>query len=250
MHIHPTAHIDDNAELGSGVVVGPFSIVGPGVTIGDGSVIDSHCSIGRIEHGREPMRLVIGPNATIRSHTVIYGGSTFGRGLQTGHGALIREQTDAGDEVRVGSHSIVEGSVRFGDHVSVHSSVFVAPDAVVEDFAWLFPGVVLTNDPHPPSNTSLGVHIGRFAAVGAGAIVLPGVHVGQDALVAAGSVVTRNVEAGSVVAGVPALRVSNASDVRLTDSGAPAYPWRRHFQRGLPQDVLDQWPLESSDERL
>jgi len=43
--IHPTALVDDAAELGAGVVVGAYSIVGPGVKIGDGSRIGPHVLI-------------------------------------------------------------------------------------------------------------------------------------------------------------------------------------------------------------
>jgi acetyltransferase-like isoleucine patch superfamily enzyme len=49
-----------------------------------------------------------------------------------------------------------------------------------------------------------GPAIRRFAAVGAGATILPGVEIGEGALVAAGAVVTRDVEPWTIVAGVPA----------------------------------------------
>ena len=54
----------------------------------------------------------------------------------------------------------------------------------------------------------------RAFAIGAGAIVLPGVTVGRGAIVAAGAVVTRSVEPHTVVAGVPAVPISDVEERR------------------------------------
>ena len=48
------------------------------------------------------------------------------------------------------------------------------------------------------------IRIGRYAWVGAGAVVLPGVQIGECSVVGAGAVVTEDVEPFTVVAGVPA----------------------------------------------
>ena len=53
------------------------------------------------------------------------------------------------------------------------------------------------------------VRIGNGAWICTGAILLPGVTIGENALVAAGAVVTRDVEAGTLVAGVPAVPVKS-----------------------------------------
>jgi hypothetical protein len=57
--------------------------------------------------------------------------------------------------------------------------------------------------------------------------------------------VARDVEADMVAAGVPAKVVCPTSQIKLRDgSGQPAYPWRRHFHRGYPDDVVAQWLAE------
>jgi acetyltransferase-like isoleucine patch superfamily enzyme len=61
-------------------------------------------------------------------------------------------------------------------------------------YVWLFPYVVLTNDPHPPSNTLIGVQIDDFAAVATKTVVLPGVKIGKHTLVGAHSLVREDVE--------------------------------------------------------
>ncbi len=40
--IHPTAIVDSEAELGEGVVVGPWAILGPRVRVGDGTRAPGH----------------------------------------------------------------------------------------------------------------------------------------------------------------------------------------------------------------
>lgn len=55
---------------------------------------------------------------------------------------------------------------------------------------------------------SAPVHIGGDVWLGANSVVLKGISVGKGATVAAGAVVTRSVDAGEVVGGVPARRIS------------------------------------------
>ena len=241
--IHQTAIVEDGARLGSGVRVGEFSIVRAGASIGAGSQIGSHCEIG---YGSDAFEgeLSIGANSTIRSHTVIYTASTIGEGFQTGHRAIVRERSAIGAHVRVGSLADIEGTCEIGNHVRIHSGVFVPAETVIGDYAWLFPYVVITNDPYPPSNQLVGVTIEPYAAVGARSVLLPGVTIGRDSLVAAGSVVSRDVASGSVVAGVPARELADASSVQLGEDGGPAYPWRRQYRTGYPADAIEAWERE------
>jgi acetyltransferase-like isoleucine patch superfamily enzyme len=153
--------------------------------------------------------LRIGPHATIRSHTVIYRGTTIGARFHAGHGALVRESTRVGDDVSIGSHSVVEHHVTIGDGVRVHSSCFIPEHSVLEDGSWLGPGVIVTNARYPnrpDTKANLeGVRIEKGAVVGAGAILLPGVVVGRGAMVGAGAVVVRDVAVNAVVVGNPAV---------------------------------------------
>jgi len=241
--IHPTSIVEDGAELGPDVQVGEFSIVRSSATIGEGSVIGSHCEIG---YGTDSFagRLTMGANATIRSHSILYTASTIGDRFETGHRAIIREHSSIGDSVRIGSLSDIEGTCTIGSYVRIHSGVFVPAETTIGDYVWLFPYVVITNDPYPPSDRLAGVTIEPYAAVGARSVLLPGVTVGADSLVAAGAVVSRDVAPGTVVAGVPARELADASTVQLGDGSGQAYPWRRQYQHGYSTEVIEQWKQE------
>lgn len=164
--------------------------------------------------------LVIGKNAIIRSHTVIYLGTVVGDNFETGHGALIRENNVIGNNVRVGSYSEIGRENRIGDDVRIHSRCFIPEFVEIQDRAWIGPAVTILNVPHPPCPSWLqcasgenGVVIGRNAKVGGGVVISPWVKIGENSLVGAGSVVLRDVPKGAVVAGNPAKQVNTIAQL-------------------------------------
>ena len=244
--IHPTALIDPAARLGDGVEVGPFSIVHGDVELGEGAVVGSHCELGHPSVAGDVGPLRIGAGSLIRSYSLFYAGSTFGPRLQTGHRVTVREGVEAAEDLRIGTLCDLQGDASFGRHVRLHSNVHIGQGSTVEEFVWIFPYVVLTNDPHPPSD---GFHVGavieRFAVVATSSVVLPGVRVGEGSLVAAHALVREDVPPGAICAGVPGKVRGSVEAIRLSDDSGPAYPWRRHFHRGYPEDVVRDWIAES-----
>ncbi len=245
--IHSTAIVSGDAHVPDDVEVGAFSLIQGNVRIGSGTVIGSHCSVGEPTDLAEGRPLIIGSGSLVRSHSVIYAGSTFGEGLETGHSATIREGITAGENLRVGTMADLQGDTTFGRYVRLHSGVQVHKGSTVGDFVWIFPSSVLTNDPHPPSDVATtGVFVEAFAVIAAMACIAPGVRVGARSLVAASSMVTRDVPPDTVVRGSPARPVGPTSGVMLRDgSERPAYPWTTHFHRGYPQEVLEEWKRSS-----
>ncbi|MDQ3060469.1 MAG: N-acetyltransferase [Pseudomonadota bacterium] len=246
--IHPTALISPDAQLGANVSIGAYTIVHSNVQIGEGCSIGSHCEIGHPAPRAQGRSLVIGRGAIIRSHSIFYEGSVFGDGLVTGHHVTLREGTNAGLNLQVGTLSDIQGTCQIGDYVRFHSNVHIGQHSTVGDFVWIFPYVVLTNDPHPPSEIMRGVTLRDYVAVATMSVILPGVEVGQGALIGAHSSVGRNVEPDTVVAGAPAKVICPTNAIFLKDgSGLPAYPWRRHFNRGYPDEIVARWLAEFGD---
>ncbi len=240
--IHPSSIVSPKAKIGQRVSIGPFTLVHDDVVIGDDVIIENHCEIGHPTPLADGAPLVIGDGSLIRSFSCFYAGSTIGPGLRTGHRVTVREKLVAGQGLQIGTGTDLQGHANFGDHVRTHSNVFVAHGARVGDCVWLFPGVIVTNDPQPPSERLAGVTIGDYSAIGAGAILFAGISIGRGALVAAGSFVNQDVAADQVVAGSPARVVKRTSEVLVRDgSGRPAYPWMRHFHRGYPPELVAEW---------
>lgn len=240
-NIHRTALVDPEAMLGRNVSIGPFTIVHSNVEIGDDTMIGSHCELGVATPLSNGSPLSIGNNSLIRSHSVFYQGSSFGPELEAGHRITVREGTKAGVNFRVGTLSDLQGNSTFGDYVRLHSNVHVGKGTHVGSFVWIFPYVVLTNDPTPPSETRMGCTVADFAVIATMCVVLPGVHVGSGALIGAGSNVTKDVSPERIACGSPAIDKGPASRVMLRDGSGPAYPWREQFHRGYPEEVVQGW---------
>jgi acetyltransferase-like isoleucine patch superfamily enzyme len=199
----------------------------PNVHLGERVQIDEFCVLGRPARGREPgsAPLVIGDDAIIRSHTVVYGGVKIGAHFQCGHWVLVREDTVIGDDCSIGSGTVIEFSVRIDDGVRLHSQCFVPEHSILEAGCWLGPRVVITNARFPAAPRTKAslepVLIRKGAKVGANATLLPGIVLGAGCLVGAGSVVTRDVPEGAIVIGNPARLAGLVSELR--DKDGPIY---------------------------
>ena len=182
-NIHSTAIVMPGAQVDKSVTIGPFCIIGEAAQIAKGSEVEAYCEIG-VQTGVLPLGPVtIGPNLIICSGSVIHQNSVFENGLKTGHRVTLREEILAGDGLQVGTQSDIQGHCEIGQHVCLHSNVHISQRCKVGNFVWIFPYVVLTNDPHPPSQMMDECSIQEFAVVAKMSTVLPGRIVGRTALV-------------------------------------------------------------------
>lgn len=247
MAIHPSAIVEAGAELGADVSIGPFSIVHAGVRLGDRARVEAYCELGLPTPLAPGGSLDIGADSLIRSHSVFYAGSIFGARLRTGHRVTVRELTRAGSDLQIGTLSDIQGHCEIGDHVRTHSNVHIGHMSKVGDFAWIFPYVVLTNDPHPPSEHLVGCTLEEFAVVATMSVVLPGVRVGRGSFVGAMTLVKEDVPPDTICVGVPGKNAGPTSKIKHRGTGEPAYPWRRHFHRGYPAEAVALWRAEFGD---
>ena len=195
--ISETAKIYKNVTLGKDVIIEDFSIIGAPPR----------------GHKDGDLETIIGDGSTIRSHTVIYAGNKIGKNFQTGNKANIRELNEIGDNVSIGTLSVVEHHVVIEADVRIHTQVFVPEYTTIREGAWLGPNVVLTNAKYPKSlnvkDELAGPVIEKNSKIGANSTLLPGVIVGENSLVGAGSVVTKDVEANSITVGSPAKKIKD-----------------------------------------
>ena len=146
MAIHPTAIVEDGAQLGADVVIGPFCHVGPSVTLGDGVRLHSHVVVGGVtaigarteifpfasiglqpqdlKFSGEETRLTIGTDNTIREYVTMNPG--------TAHGA---KETVIGNHGLFMACSHVAHDCVLGDHVILANSVAIAGHCTLGDYA-------------------------------------------------------------------------------------------------------------------
>ncbi|PJK34029.1 dTDP-6-deoxy-3,4-keto-hexulose isomerase [Pseudomonas sp. S10E 269] len=117
-------------------------------------------------------------------------------------GALI------GEGCNLCAHTLIEGDVVVGNNVTVKSGVFLWAGTRIEDEVFIGPNATFTNDISPRSKQYPerfeGITVRQGASIGANATILPGVVIGRYAMVGAGAVVTKDVPEYAVVVGNPA----------------------------------------------
>lgn len=249
--IHPSAIVSKKATIDDNVTIGAFSIIHDNVQIKSGTIIESFCELGIESSLSNKAPLKIGKNSKIRSHSIFYESSTFGDQLVTGHRVTVRENTTAGNGFQIGTLSDIQGYCSFGEYVKLHSNVHIGQKSAVGDYVWIFPYVVLTNDPHPPSTILQGVTVNNYAVIATMSVILPDVVIGEGALIAAHSMVNKDVSPNIVVGGSPAKFLCETKNIKFKENKEESvYPWRKHFHRGYPQVVVEQWIKEFTDQNI
>lgn len=250
--------IGANVVLENDVYIDYNCIIRDNVTIKEGTSIGANCILGEwtadrfSDHNVKVKPLVIGKNSIIRSGSIIYSENEIGDNFQTGHQVTIREKTKIGNNVSVGTLSDIQGNCTIGNYVRMHSNVHIGQLSRVDSFTWIYPYVVLTNDPTPPSDRFVGVHVKPFAVVATGSLIMPGIEIGQDSLVAAGTIVTKNVADYAVVAGNPGKQISDVRKIKSHFTDENVYPWREHFETYMPwigQNFITWYASLSDDEK-
>ena len=195
-------------------------IIHENVSIGKNPDISSFVVLGKKPLGDNcaELKLVIGKNATIRSFTTIYLGSKIGDFFSTGQNVSIREDNVIGNNVSIGTCSVVEFGNFIGDGTRIHSCCFLEMVTIGKN-VFIGPNVVFTDDPHPMKcphykKCKGGAIIEDLVKIGANSTILPGVRIGRNSLIGAGSVVVKDVPPNEVHAGNPAKFIKKINDLK------------------------------------
>ena len=146
--------------------------------------------------------------------------------------AHVQKEAVIGSDCNIGQGAFVESGVVLGDRVTVKNGVHVWDGVRVEDGVFLGPACVLTNRRRPRSQQGRQgpqepwdpILIREGASIGAGAVLVCPLTIGRFALVGAGAVVTRDVPDHGLVVGNPARQVGWACSCGQTlspDLGCP-----------------------------
>jgi UDP-2-acetamido-3-amino-2,3-dideoxy-glucuronate N-acetyltransferase len=140
----------------------------------------------------------------------------IGAGTRIWHGCQVRENAVIGRNCVLSKDVYVDAGVRIGDNVKVQNGVSIYHGVTLEDGVFCGPHCVFTNDrlpravnpdgsPKTGHDWTLGTTLVRAgASIGAHATVVCGVTVGRWAMVGAGAVVTHDVPDYGLVYGNPA----------------------------------------------
>ncbi|WP_299660407.1 UDP-3-O-(3-hydroxymyristoyl)glucosamine N-acyltransferase [uncultured Ruegeria sp.] len=235
--IHPSAVVDDTAEIGADVSIGPLAVIGARARIGAGSVIGAHCVIG--------IDASLGNNALLREMVSIGARAQIGDRFTAQPGARIGgdgfsyvtpevsgaenarktlgDQGDAKAQNWLRIHSL--GAVEISDDVEIGSNCTVDNGTIRNTV--IGSGSKLDNLVHVGHNTRIGqdcllcgqtgvsgsVEIGNNVVLGGQTGVSDNIFVGDGVISGGGSKILSNVPAGRVIMGYPAVKMESHTDI-------------------------------------
>ena len=155
--IHPTAIVDNSAEIASDASIGAFTVIGAGVKINSGTIIGPHvvingptvigkdnhiyqfCSIGEDpqdkKYAAEITRLEIGDRNVIREFTSMHRGTVQDKSLtKIGSDNLFMAYTHVAHDCIIGDNVIMANGASLAGHVHLHSHAILGGFTLVHQF--------------------------------------------------------------------------------------------------------------------
>ncbi len=144
----------------------------------------------------------------VHSTAVADDGAEIGAGTKIWHFSHVMKGARIGERCVFGQNVNVDGGVMIGNNVKVQNNVSIYTGAVIEDDVFLGPSCVLTNVTNPRSQVNRHslyekTVFKRGCTIGANATVVCGVTIGRYAFVGAGAVVTKDVPDYALILGNP-----------------------------------------------
>lgn len=142
---------------------------------------------------------------------IVEPGAEIGRGTIVWHHTHVRSGARVGAECMLGKNVFVDDGAIIGARCRIQNNVSVYAGVELESDVFVGPSVVFTNDLIPRADstdwTIVPTLIRQGASLGANSTILCGITVGRFATVGAGAVVTRDVGDHWLVTGNPARHV-------------------------------------------
>ena len=154
--IHSTAIVSKDAQLGSGVEIGPYAIVGEGCVIGDDCVIAARTTLERnvilapgvrvgsgtilggdpqdLKYQGEHTTVEIGEGTTIREYSTINRGTAQSFKTTVGKGCFIMSYVHLAHDCHIGDGVILGNNVQLAGHVSIDDKAIVSGQSAVHQF--------------------------------------------------------------------------------------------------------------------
>ncbi|MBI2187949.1 MAG: N-acetyltransferase [Acidobacteria bacterium] len=167
----------------------------------------------------------------VHESSYVEDGSTIGAGTHIWHFSHVMADASIGRDCTIGQNVFIGAGVVIGDHVKIQNNVSVYTGVVLEDEVFCGPSVVFTNVLNPRSEIARrdeyrSTRVRRGATIGANATIVCGADIGRYAFIGAGAVVRGRVPDYALMLGVPA---------------SPAGWMGRHGHKLVPADGSGRW---------
>jgi len=146
---------------------------------------------------------------SIHPTAIIDNGADIGQSTRIWHWTHISSGAKIGNGCSLGQNVFVGNRVQIGSNVKIQNNVSVYDNVTLEDDVFCGPSVVFTNVYNPRSSISRkeeykNTLIKQGATLGANCTIICGATIGRYAFIGAGAVVNKDVKAYALMLGVPA----------------------------------------------
>ena len=171
----------------------------------------------------------------IHGTAIIDDGTNIGTGCKFWHWVYVKSGATIGNDCRFGQSVYIASDVRIGNNVIVQANASIYEEVTLEDDVFVGPGVSFTNVRNPRSGVSrsgslLATYVEQGASLGANSTIVCGVNIGRYAMIGAGAVVNKSVPDFALMVGVPAVQIGWVScngdriELPLTGNGKTTCP--------------------------
>jgi UDP-2-acetamido-3-amino-2,3-dideoxy-glucuronate N-acetyltransferase len=156
-------------------------------------------------------------NYFVHESSYVDDGCKIGKGTKIWHFSHIMSNSVLGEGCNIGQNVVVSPNARLGNNVKVQNNVSIYTGVICEDDVFLGPSMVFTNVINPRSavnrkNEYKETRVGKGATIGANATIVCGHNIGKYAFVGAGAVVTKYVPDYALLVGNPAKQIGWMSE--------------------------------------
>jgi UDP-2-acetamido-3-amino-2,3-dideoxy-glucuronate N-acetyltransferase len=147
-------------------------------------------------------------NFFVHESSFVDDGCQIGDGTKIWHFCHVMPRSVIGRDCNIGQNVVISPGVRIGNNVKIQNNVSVYTGVILEDDVFCGPSMVFTNVVNPRSHVSRkdeyrATLVKRGASLGANSTVVCGHTIGRFAFIGAGAVVTREVPDYALVVGNP-----------------------------------------------
>jgi UDP-2-acetamido-3-amino-2,3-dideoxy-glucuronate N-acetyltransferase len=181
---------------------------------------------------------------------VIDKGCKIGSGTKIWHFSHVMTGAVIGENCNIGQNVVVSPGVKLGSNVKVQNNVSIYTGVIVDDDVFLGPSMVFTNIINPRSeiirrdNYETTI-VEKGASIGANSTIICGNIIGRYAFVGAGAVVTKDVKPYALVVGNPARQTGWMSEyghkLSFDKKGFAVCPEsgdRYHLENGIVSKII------------
>ena len=153
----------------------------------------------------------------IHETAIVDEGAKIGLRTKIWHWVHVCGGAKIGKDVSLGQNVFVGNKVLIGDNCKIQNNVSIYDNVTLEEGVFCGPSMVFTNvyNPRaliPRKSEFLNTQVGKGVTLGANSTIICGIKIGKFAFIGAGAVVKKDVKPYSLMVGVPAKQIGWMSE--------------------------------------